>query len=89
MSRVVYFLRSEGGATAAEYAALLGLVLAAFVASAAAFRPVAADHFESAGGSVGTYGVGDPAGPGTVSSGSGSGSPPGSSGSTGKGTGGS
>ena len=71
MSRVVYFLRSESGTTAAEYAALLGLVVAVFVAAATAFRPVAEDHFESTGGSVGTYGVGDPAASGTDSSGGG------------------
>jgi len=50
------FVRSESGATAAEYAVLLAVLLAAL---AAAFGLAAEAQFESTGGSVGTYGVGE------------------------------
>ncbi|HVL11377.1 MAG TPA: hypothetical protein VM529_02355 [Gemmata sp.] len=53
------FVRSESGATAAEYAVLLAVLLAALAAAAAAFGPAAEAQFESTGGSVGTYGVGE------------------------------
>jgi Flp pilus assembly pilin Flp len=49
------FLARESGATAVEYAVLLALLLGVCLAAAAAFLPLAGQHFGNTGGVVGTY----------------------------------
>lgn len=51
------FLLAEDGSSAAEYAVLAALVVLAFVAASELLAPAAGSHFQSTGGSVGTYGV--------------------------------
>lgn len=49
------FLRSDSGATAAEYAVLLAFVLVACLAAVNAFRAPAGSALERSGTSIGTY----------------------------------
>lgn len=49
------FVRDESGATAVEYAVLVGFVVLACAAAAAAFRAPAGAALESSTTSIGTY----------------------------------
>ena len=52
-------VRGESGSTTTEYAVLLAVLAATFVAAVLAFQPAAEEQFESTGTSIGTYGVPD------------------------------